>query len=321
MEVVRYDAPRRETWDAFVRSSKNGTFLFERAYMDYHADRFADASLLVLDEREGVLAVLPAHRSDGTLLTHNGLTYGGVVTGPSMTVPVFVRVFRALLAAMHADGVTELRYKTVPHIYHAAPADEDRHALFRAGATLVRRDVLSVIDYREMLPMQERRSRSLRRAQRDGLEVRETRDLETFWPVITRNLLDRYGTPPVHSVEEIRLLADRFPDRIRLFAAYRGDEMEAGVVVYVSRTVCHVQYPGTSERGRASGALDLVQRTLIDHFRTHVRYFDFGMSSEEGGHRLNEGLVAFKEGFGARTVVHDHYTLDVARGLEALPDV
>ena len=26
----------------------------------------------------------------------------------------------------------------------------------------------------------------------------------------------------------------------------------------------------------------------------------------------NEGLIDFKEGFGARAVVHDHYTIDLA---------
>ena len=33
-------------WDAFVGASKNGTFLLTRPYMDYHADRFTDHSLI-----------------------------------------------------------------------------------------------------------------------------------------------------------------------------------------------------------------------------------------------------------------------------------
>ena len=37
------------------------------------------------------------------------------------------------------------------------------------------------------------------------------------------------------------------------------------------------------------------------------RYFSFGISTEQAGQYLNEGLIAQKEGFGARTVVHDFY--------------
>ena len=38
--IVRYSAEEKEHWDRFVRHSKNGTFLLQRDYMDYHAERF-----------------------------------------------------------------------------------------------------------------------------------------------------------------------------------------------------------------------------------------------------------------------------------------
>ncbi|MGG6545868.1 UNVERIFIED_CONTAM: GNAT family N-acetyltransferase, partial [Prevotella sp. 15_C9] len=42
--IIRYSAGDKERWDRFVRRSKNGTFLMQRDYMDYHADRFQDCS-------------------------------------------------------------------------------------------------------------------------------------------------------------------------------------------------------------------------------------------------------------------------------------
>jgi hypothetical protein len=41
-----YHAEDLETWNRFNQASRNGTFLFDRGYMDYHADRFTDASLM-----------------------------------------------------------------------------------------------------------------------------------------------------------------------------------------------------------------------------------------------------------------------------------
>ena len=77
-EIVRYTPGHIAEWNQFVEASKNGTFLFDRRYMDYHADRFNDFSLMFyLGSR--LLAVLPAHVVGDTLCSHNGLTYGGLL--------------------------------------------------------------------------------------------------------------------------------------------------------------------------------------------------------------------------------------------------
>lgn len=44
-------------------------------------------------------------------------------------------------------------------------------------------------------------------------------------------------------------------------------------------------------------------------------YLDFGISNENDGRYLNLGLIEQKEGFGARTVVHDFYRLTVPENL------
>ncbi len=74
MQVQPYYADAKETWDQFVRSSKNGTFLFLRDYMEYHRDRFEDHSLLISDEEGAMVALLPANRREETAISHGGLT-------------------------------------------------------------------------------------------------------------------------------------------------------------------------------------------------------------------------------------------------------
>src|SRR2546423_15660713 len=76
-EVQRYSARLKAAWDEFVAKAKNSTFLFRRDYMEYHADSFSDHSLM-LYEGSKLVAVLPANLyGDGTLVSHQGLTYGG----------------------------------------------------------------------------------------------------------------------------------------------------------------------------------------------------------------------------------------------------
>ena len=68
----------QEDWDRIVRGSASGHFLFLRDYMDYHADRFTDASLLICEDGRPV-AALPANRVGAQVVSHGGLTFGGVL--------------------------------------------------------------------------------------------------------------------------------------------------------------------------------------------------------------------------------------------------
>ena len=310
--ISPYTPACKEAWDRFVSAARNGVFLFYRDYMDYHADRFVDHSLLFSHDGR-LVALLPAslHGRD-MLISHGGLTFGGVVSGPDMTAALMLELFADLGRYLRERGVARLLYKAVPHIYHDAPAEEDRYALFRAGARLCRRDVTTTVALDRKRPYQERRRRGVKKARAAGLVVRQTPDLASFWPILEDNLGRRHGVRPAHSLPEIQLLHGRFPDHIKLFAAYRGDAMLAGVVVYEHRRVAHAQYISAGEEGKRLGALDLVFDHLIsEHYRGHD-YFDFGISTEEQGKVLNVGLAEQKEGFGGRAVVHDFYELDLA---------
>jgi hypothetical protein len=312
MRATRYTSADRDLWDVFLRESKNGTFLLQRAYMDYHSDRFVDHSLLFHNEKEQLIAVLPANERDDVLQSHGGLTYGGVICSESMTTPAMLTVFDALLDYLRANGLQRLIYKTIPHIYHRYPAEEDRYALFRVDARLYRRDVLSVIHSDARLPFQKRRARKVAQAQKLGLVVESSSDLAAFWSILEANLLAAHSVKPVHSLDEIRLLSNSFPSEIRLHVCKENDELVAGVVMFNSTQVAHVQYISSSERGREIGALDLLFATLIERDYATQPYFDFGISNESDGRELNVGLIEQKEGFGARAVTHDYYELDVS---------
>lgn len=312
MRITRYDGSQKSVWDNFVLNSKNGTFLFARDYMDYHSDRFKDHSLLVWDEKDKLIAVLPAHKIMHTLVSHGGLTYGGFVTDARMKTPLMLEVFEDTVRHLREQSFQELIYKTIPYIYHKIPSDEDRYALFLSNAKFIRRGVLTVIDARNRLPMQERRRRAIEKAKKRNLVIRGSEEWENYWELLTRTLLKNHNTRPVHSLQEICLLHTRFPKSIKLITCHEGDRIIAGVVIYESETVAHTQYIATDERGREVGALDLLFDFLLTQVYAQKRTFDFGTSDENNGLYLNRGLIDQKEGFGARAVVHDHYAINLA---------
>ncbi|AMV72662.1 hypothetical protein JCM30471_11780 [Desulfuromonas carbonis] len=311
MRAVRYRGEERPAWDNFVRKAKNGLFLFFRDYMDYHADRFEDHSLLFYDEADKLCALLPANRREEALISHGGLTFGGVVSDERMTTAKMLEVFAAIADHARQEGLHQLVYKAVPHIYHTVPAEEDRYSLFLQNAILLKREVTSAINLATPLKLSKGRKCGISKAKKAGIEIRPSDDYDSFMAIEARLLLEKYGTKPVHSTAELQLLAGRFPGNIKLFGAFCNDELHAGLIIYSGANVAHVQYMATTEAGRECGALDLLVQQVIALYADQVRFFDFGISTEEGGRILNAGLLAQKEMFGARAVVHDTYQWDL----------
>ena len=321
IEAVPYKASMKEAWDTFVAQSKNGTFLLQRDYMDYHADRFVDCSLMFYKRNE-LVAVLPANyvAEEQTVCSHGGLTYGGLLLSERITVADTMQVMTCAMEWMKLTlGAKEWIYKPIPHIYHRAPAEEDLYALFRQEATLVARGVSAAISSDNTLPMQELRRRGAKRAAANNVTYEESGALRDFWPILEEVLAEKHDCRPVHTVEEMERLVAAFPDNIRLFVAKADGRVVAGTLIYETEQVAHAQYIATSAEGRSVGALDGLFCHLITEVFAEKKYFDFGISTEQGGRYLNEGLAFQKEGFGARAVVYDMYKLRIENYCQHCP--
>lgn len=312
--IQPYSAADAGSWDAFVDASRNGTFLLKRPYMDYHADRFADASLTFRDAAGRHLALLPACACGDSIHSHAGLTYGGLILPLAGAVDggTVVRMLSMACGHFRSAGFKLLRYKAIPEIYHRYPAQEDIYALFRCGARLAEVNLSSTIAIDSPLPFNKNSLRNLRHAAAAGVRAAEDSNLGAFWQVLEQVLRERYGVAPVHSLAEIELLRSRFPANIRLFTARDADgEVVAGTLMFFTDVCAHAQYIGASARGKELCALPL----LFDHIlREHcqgMRYFDFGISCEDHGRYLNEGLLRQKNGMGGRGTAYCIYEIEL----------
>jgi len=310
MEIVRYEDSLRDKWNAFTDSSKNGNFLFHRNYMEYHADRFIDFSLLFHDDNK-LMAIMPANSLDSLLVSHGGLTFGGIICDYKMTTPRMLEIFKSLNKYLINAGFTKVVYKSIPHIYHTLPAEEDLYALFIHKARLFRRDVSSTILLQEKVSFSKGRKWSIKSCKSLRFDVKRSYDFKTFMMIESYNLHQKYGVKPVHTEEEMRLLADRFPENIKLFAAFKDNVMYGGTIIYESRNVAHTQYIAATDEGKRLGATDAVLDFLINEYYSHKKYFDFGISTEKNGLYLNQGLIQNKESYGARAIICDFYEWDL----------
>ena len=315
MRAVPYTAEHGTAWDELVDAAPMGTLLHTRRYLGYHGDRFTDRSLVIHDDSDRLVGVFPAAEDPddaGTIVSHPGVTYGGIVHGGVLTGGLAEDALSAVKAAL--SGFERLIYKAVPIVYHQRPALDDRYALWAAGASLVRYDLSCAIDLANPGRRGSRRTRGVKRARREGVELREgVEQAERFWPVLIEVLEARHGVRPVHTLHEILDLHRRCGAAIRFVAAELDGTVIGGTVLFCTPSAHHAQYIAASDRGTEAGALDLLFDACIDRATTEQRrYFNFGVSTHPGG-GLNRGLHAFKAEFGGAGVIHEIFELPLTR--------
>ena len=306
-EIKRYSPEEQESWDKYVAKTKNATFLFYRNYMDYHAERFRDHSLMFFIGKR-LHSILPAHEEGTSFCSHLGLTYGGLLMDQAVTTNEVVTLFSELNDYLRAQGFTQVIYRAIPWVYHRLPAEEDLYAMFwKCGARLKQRMAGTVIFMDGQLPWRKDHRRRLKDAHEAGIRVERNSSLADFWKILEENLKQRFDTSPVHTLQEMELLKSRFPDKIIQYNAYQGNEIVGGITFYVMNNVLHGQYSATNETGKRTGAMEAIYEQVMFHDFKDIRYLDFGTSNEDGGRILNEGLIDHKEGYGGRTVMYDTY--------------
>lgn len=314
--VLRPFEPRdAEKWDTFCETTHQATLLHTWRFLSYHGSRFQDRSLVV-EENDRWLGIFPAalHPGDDLcVVSHPGITYGGILHAGWLRGERMMSALSAIARHYAEHGLTKLIYKAVPSFYHQVPAQDDLYALFRLGAFRTRCDLSSTIDLQCRQPVSERRRRSLKKALKTGVEIREGVDnLQLLWHVVTENLARKHRTTPVHTLAEVTLLMERFPGSIRCVCGVLNGAVIAGVLIFRTPTADHAQYIASSEVGYETSALDAVFEHCVNSTtREGKRWFDFGISTEDAGMSLNDSLYQFKSEFGGGGFVHEFYEIDL----------
>ena len=310
--VKLYQKSDYENWNAFIGRAKNASFLFHRDFMEYHSDRFQDYSLIVLDGEKWV-AVLPANVLGNEVFSHQGLTYGGLVYTEKIKLASVIGIFKAILSFLDENKIEKLQLKLIPSIYHRKPAEEINYVLFLAKSQLTRRDSLAVIDLSKKNSLSKLRKRSIQKGISNDFVIKEAANFDDFWnEILIPNLAKKHQAKPVHSLQEITKLKALFPENIRQFNVYKNGIIVAGTTIFESSNVAHCQYISGDEVKNELGGLDLLLQHLITETFKNKHFFDFGISNENQGQKLNNGLSYWKESYGASTIVQDFYEVKVS---------
>lgn len=313
MIVSKYSLSNSLEWDNLIDNSLNGTFILKRKYLEYHKDRFVEYSVVITKDEE-VVGVFPANVDENnTIVSYEGLTYGSLIVDKKLKPLEILNCFKQLLIFYNKHGFKKIIYKSVPLFYYSKVSMFESYMLFLVNAKLNRMDISSVINLNNDIVFDQRKKRTIKKAERNNLKTIKNEFLETFWnEILSVNLKEKYQVKPVHSLKEIKYLHYNFPENIFFYGVLFENQMIAGSVIYINNKVAHAQYIAASELGKKLGALDFLFSELIFNELKWVEYFSLGISNENKGKILNKGLFNWKFGFGSETFQNNFYSIETS---------
>jgi len=313
LRVQQYHDDHKLAWDTFCEVSNADTFLFQRDFMEYHKERFQDFSLLVLED-DTIVSILPAHLENNKVCSHRGLTYGGVVFKKHIGLKKSLLVFEAILKFLESQKISQLELTLLPKIYEKKGSDQLKYALFLTEAVLMSRDVISVIDLRLPVTLKSLRKRGVKKGEKEQLVIKQDNDFKSFWTEILEPLLQsQFQTKPVHTLEEILSLAEKFPKHIKQYNVYKEDKLVAGTTVFEMNDVAHTQYIAGNDDRQQLGSLDFLFYHLTTETYKDKNYLSLGTSNADAGKQLNVGLQTWKEGFGATAKAQETFLVETSK--------
>lgn len=325
MKVAAYTDARADDWDRFVADSRNGTFFHTRRFLHYHPpERFADVSLMFEDGGNLCAVLAAAAIEEGGqrwLVAHPGASYGGLVLSPKFGMEETGEVLRALRAHARERGFHGIRFlRLTPLSVRRQSSDDQEYWLYQEGWRIVRFELATSLfldgagEDRVLDLFSGKCRNAVRQGERSGLTVQATTDFAAFWPILERSLKERHGAKPTHTLEEIERLAGLCPDDVRLFGAFAGDRLVAGIVgINLHTSAIYTLYMAQDYAEQEKRPMHL----LVAHLarlciREGRRVLHFGISTEESGKVVNENLFFFKESFGGRSVRRESWELTLS---------
>lgn len=332
LSIEIYTSKHDDLWDDFVDSSANGTIFHKRRFIGYHpAQRFSDHSLIVRDG-ERVVALLPAAEivREGdirVLLSHPGASYGGLVIVARERLSTVCAALDTIQSHAADVGFDCIEMRHSPPILRLAEVGQLDFALQSSGYRRTAEELATFYDLRtfsydpEMATFIQSFPSEVRRQIRKSVRGLSARILETeteiarFHDILSENLRAKHGKDPVHTTDELIDLHERFPGDVFVLGIFHGLELVGGFCVFApTPQSLHVFYAALDYSYQIHRPLNLATARLIqlgiEQQRTIVNY---GISTTDGGKRVNWGLLRFKEGFGGSGSVRTTWTKDLAR--------
>lgn len=329
ISVVEYNDDLIGEWDEFItKDSRNGGIFHERNFLSYHPKgKFHDRSLLFYEDGQKLLGVLPATQSDNEagikIISHPGSSAGGIVYEKYAGLRKVISMVDAAVVFYKSIKMRSIELRIAEPIFSYPSDSELTYSLWHLGFRISTREISSCVNLRHednWLEMGRKKNIfDVRKLQKFGAKV-ELCCVEVAYKIIRNNLDVKYGKEPTHSVEELIILKEKYPDRVDPWIISIGKDIFATIVVFrVNQYAVHTFYIAQDYEYAKLQPMPMFFYEVFSFYKNlGYEWFNFGISSR--GDLIKWGILEFKERIGGRATYRENWVLENAGNYEPYLD-
>lgn len=301
LKIIKYNEHLNDIWDDFIYSSYNGTIYHTRKFLNYHPEnKFIDHSILIYNNND-LVSVVPAAKKGEKYFSHHGATYGGIVIKDKYWFSI--KHLRKLvnLIIQHYDKKIEMRVANDIYFNHSQSTliyllSQHLNIKLELSWYITKYDINNIKNKDNI--------RNFKKIKKNDKFISyitdNTDDYINYYHILYNSLTTRHNSKPTHTLDDFLKVKTILKDKQKLCIVKHNDIIISGIFLI---EVCPKKYyifyisKNWEYKDINTNMISASLLMVVDYFDKHVEYdiIDLGITTENTGSTINEGLSIFKE--------------------------
>ena len=294
-------------WEKFIDHSTNGTIFHYRRFIDYHEKpKFQDCSLLFYKKNK-IIAVLPAAIIDNKFISHPGLSFGSFIHNKQLAYSDAFNIIKSFESFINQKNYKKIIITFPPDCYSQSISNYIEFCLYQLSFKYLRLELSNVINLNKSIDdiisnFKAENRTAIRKAEKENIIIQQSEKYDEFYKILKNNLKLRHGVNPTHTLHQIKIIKELFPNKISLFTAEYNQQVIAGVINFIcNKQTVLAFYISHDMKFQNFRPLNLLFLKIFEwSINNNYQYYDFGLFTDN--QKPNISLARFKESFGSEGI-------------------
>tara|TARA_Y100001970_G_scaffold63393_1_gene81183 strand:+ start:6002 stop:6952 length:951 start_codon:yes stop_codon:yes gene_type:complete len=307
LEVIKYeDNKHHNLWNDFILHSNNGTIFHLRNFLSYHRERTFNDCSFIFYNKKNIEAVFTGAILDECLYSHPGASFGGFVYN-ELSFPYANQIVDALIIEAKKLKLKEIVIIPPPFIYYKKYNETMEYCLYSKGFDNIEYYISSFVNLETNLmnQMSDRKKRYIKKFEKE-IQIKLSNDIDSFYPILINNKLKHKATP-THTLEELKILMEKFPNKIKLLLTSKDNQIIGGSLNFITNDDSCILFYNMINYDYQHLQIASIQiyESLKWAKKNNLKFLDIGVSQIYKNNQIvpHESLINFKEQFGAQAMI------------------
>jgi hypothetical protein len=295
-------------WENVIKDSQQSTLFHEPKFLSYHGDRFDEHHLLIKKGSEPIGLIPQAKSSNNIMKSPYGASYGGFLTKSNLSYSDATKLMNAYLDYLKELKINQSWITPPLNRYFQSKSDTLNFVMLEHGYQIAKSEITSMVPLADYHIVSKIMSAYRKTKGMSEFKMIKNDDISLFWTLLEKTY-EKHGKAPTHSLNEFKILNERYPDRIYVDIAYFEDKPIAGIAYFhiTENVVMSFYHAQDDSYSKLNGQSCILIDKLSDLKAEGLSFYDYGTSTENMIARPN--LFKFKENLGAIGIFRHTYSL------------